>query len=380
MNGSGGALAPRHTLDPADWRRASEALRPQRGTASIMPATKVQAGSRQAPQPHLSKLNTGVHFTAITRAASPDINRYKRDCRESDNMSKNHPILVAMVATSLLSLGACSYGPSPTSGLRKPIYPTPAPPPAPPKPAPAPAPPPPPPPVCEAGTMSGCDVGDKIVLRGVNFDFDKDSLTINAKTILDDVAAALKKRSDIEVEIAGHTDSMGSDSYNQSLSDRRAQSVRAYLISMGIAASRMTSVGYGESRPVASNDSEDGRAENRRVELEILRSNGGMTMSSSPAPMAAAPAPTKAAPAAASGSAAVTIADFAFSPEDLTVASGTTVTWTNEDGSNHFVTFSDQGSDRLREGATYSRTFSNAGEYSYACSIHPSMTGTVMVQ
>ena len=72
------------------------------------------------------------------------------------------------------------------------------------------------------------------------------------------------------VEVAGHTDSMGSEAYNQGLSERRAQSVQDYLVSKGVKAQRLTAKGYGESMPVASNDTDAGRAENRRVELIVL--------------------------------------------------------------------------------------------------------------
>jgi len=70
--------------------------------------------------------------------------------------------------------------------------------------------------------------------------------------------------------VAGHTDSVGTDSYNQGLSERRANAVKDYLTAQGIKASRLTARGYGESRPVASNDTDEGRAENRRVELIVL--------------------------------------------------------------------------------------------------------------
>jgi outer membrane protein OmpA-like peptidoglycan-associated protein len=72
------------------------------------------------------------------------------------------------------------------------------------------------------------------------------------------------------VEVGGHTDSVGSEAYNQGLSERRADAVRDYLMSKGVKASRLTARGYGESRPVASNDTEEGRAENRRVELVVI--------------------------------------------------------------------------------------------------------------
>jgi OOP family OmpA-OmpF porin len=74
----------------------------------------------------------------------------------------------------------------------------------------------------------------------------------------------------MKVRIAGHTDSRGSDEYNQRLSEARAKSVCEYLISRGISADRLSYIGYGESRPIDTNDTEEGRQNNRRVELEIL--------------------------------------------------------------------------------------------------------------
>ena len=72
------------------------------------------------------------------------------------------------------------------------------------------------------------------------------------------------------VEVAGHTDSIGTEEYNEGLSQRRAQSVLDYLVEQGINASRMTAKGYGESQPIASNDTSEGRAKNRRTELVVL--------------------------------------------------------------------------------------------------------------
>ena len=250
-----------------------------------------------------------------------------------------------------------------------------------------------PPPKCvapEAGmpvSLDGCGVGDTIVLRGVNFEFDKSTLTVNAKTLLDGVVEALNKRPDIKVEIGGHTDAKGSDEYNAALSDRRAKSVKTYLVKQGIASTRMSSKGYGESMPVATNDSDEGRELNRRVELKVTESSGGGVTVAPPVPVeadaAAVPPPADAAApaaAAAADGAAVSIVNFAFEPAQLTVPVGTTVTWTNQDGSSHLVKFADVGSDRLKKDAVYSRTFSAPGIYPYDCSIHPSMTGTVVVQ
>jgi OOP family OmpA-OmpF porin len=118
--------------------------------------------------------------------------------------------------------------------------------------------------------LDGCEVEAVIELEGVHFDFDKATLKPEAKAILNEAAALLKKHERVVVEVAGHTDSKGSEVYNQGLSERRANAVRDYLTSKGVKASRLTAKGYGESRPVASNDTDAGRAENRRVELVIL--------------------------------------------------------------------------------------------------------------
>lgn len=226
----------------------------------------------------------------------------------------------------------------------------------------------------ERVTLEGCGVGDVIVLRGVNFEFDKATLTVNAKSILDGVASALESRPDIKIELGGHTDGKGSDSYNAKLSDRRAKSVKQYLVDKGIATDRMSTKGYGESVPVASNDTDDGRELNRRVELKVTASEGGVTV----APPVPPAADASAAPAPAGTT--VTIKDFAFSPVSLTVPIGSTVVWTNQDGSNHFVKFVDASSERMGKGATYTRTFTEPGTYPYECSLHPSMTGTVIVE
>ncbi|MDB5975102.1 MAG: hypothetical protein JWR07_1862 [Nevskia sp.] len=252
--------------------------------------------------------------------------------------------------------------------------------PSPVRPAPPPPPPPPPPapPPCEMPapgqpiTLDGCKQNDVLILRGVNFDFDKATLTPDAKLILDQVADALKVRTDIKAEIDGHTDGKGSVPYNQKLSERRAASVKAYLLGKGIAGERMTTAGFGKSRPIADNKTDEGRAINRRVELKVTESGPGV------APVVAPMAP---APTAVSGSAAVTIVKFAFNPETITVTTGSTVTWTNQDlDTPHAVKFPDGMSGTLNKGASYSRTFSSPGVYTYQCGVHPYMTGKVIVQ
>lgn len=116
---------------------------------------------------------------------------------------------------------------------------------------------------------NGCPLGKVIELKGVTFEFDKTRLRPDAQTILDWATDILKKYPDMEVEVAGHTDSLGSDTYNQKLSEGRAAAVRDYFVEKGVT-NTLTVKGYGESEPVADNDSDEGRERNRRVELRIL--------------------------------------------------------------------------------------------------------------
>jgi len=122
----------------------------------------------------------------------------------------------------------------------------------------------------------GCPVPVTIDLRGVNFDFDKSTLRPDAVAILNEAIEVLKKYPELKVEVAGHTDSIGTDAYNQKLSERRAKAVYDYLTSNGIDAGRLIGPhGYGESRPIAPNtnpdgsDNPEGRAKNRRTELNV---------------------------------------------------------------------------------------------------------------
>jgi outer membrane protein OmpA-like peptidoglycan-associated protein len=144
-----------------------------------------------------------------------------------------------------------------------------------PAPAPAPAvatPEPAPAPVVAAAEPAPAPVAavapaPKLVLEGVNFDFDKATLRQDDIGTLDDDVATLKSWGDVDIEVAGHTDSMGSDAYNMNLSQQRAEAVRNFLIGKGVAENRLTAKGYGESQPVADNATEEGRFKNRRVEL-----------------------------------------------------------------------------------------------------------------
>jgi len=106
--------------------------------------------------------------------------------------------------------------------------------------------------------------------KTILFDTSKSTIKAESARVLADITAILKKYPDSRFTIDGHTDSSGSDSFNQRLSESRAQSVMNYLISNGVNASRLTSAGYGESRPVADNSTKAGKAQNRRVEINLI--------------------------------------------------------------------------------------------------------------
>lgn len=116
----------------------------------------------------------------------------------------------------------------------------------------------------------GCPFDKVINLKGVTFEFDKTRLRPDAQTILDWATGILKKYPDMNVEVAGHTDSKGSDSYNEKLSEGRAQAVKQYFVEHGVPSSQLTVKGYGEKDPIADNTTDAGRELNRRVELRIL--------------------------------------------------------------------------------------------------------------
>ena len=125
-----------------------------------------------------------------------------------------------------------------------------------------------------AGT--GVDVyrqGDELVLRmpaGITFPVDRYDIQPQFQSTLDQVAQTLSSYNQTYIDVLGHTDSTGSDAYNQTLSDRRAQSVADYLAGHGVTRARIGVRGYGESQPIASNDTDLGRAENRRVEIKVV--------------------------------------------------------------------------------------------------------------
>jgi OOP family OmpA-OmpF porin len=150
--------------------------------------------------------------------------------------------------------------------------PTPAPPPSPkPAPPPPPAPRAPEPAKPKPAPEKPKPVAEKVTFAAdVLFDFDKSVIKPEGKSKLDDISNKVRGVN-LEVVIAiGHADSIGSDAYNQRLSVRRAESVKAYLVSKGIQANRVYTEGKGEKQPVADNKTRDGRSKNRRVEIEVI--------------------------------------------------------------------------------------------------------------
>ncbi|WP_372738580.1 OmpA family protein [Neptunomonas sp.] len=116
--------------------------------------------------------------------------------------------------------------------------------------------------------QTGCPVVAKISLEGVNFGYKSSELTHDSKSILD-VAVEKLNNTDVNFVIEGHTDSIASRAYNLDLSLQRAQSVLNYLLAAGVASERMTAIGYGETQPIASNQTDEGRARNRRVAFNL---------------------------------------------------------------------------------------------------------------
>ncbi len=114
-------------------------------------------------------------------------------------------------------------------------------------------------------------VEQKIVLRGIQFDFDKYNIKPEYQPILDEAVSTLKAKPDVNVDITGHTDSVGTAQYNMVLSNQRAKAVYNYFVSKGIAAGRLQTLGCGQEYPLANNATADGRAMNRRVELRIVQ-------------------------------------------------------------------------------------------------------------
>ena len=123
-----------------------------------------------------------------------------------------------------------------------------------------------------AGTKvdtNGCPVITVINLKGVNFDNDQASLRPDAIAILDQAVSTLKENDKVKVEVAGHTDNRSTAAHNLDLSQRRARAVMDYFVARGVDAGRLSAKGYGQAQPIADNETDAGRAQNRRVELRI---------------------------------------------------------------------------------------------------------------
>lgn len=118
--------------------------------------------------------------------------------------------------------------------------------------------------------LKNVKVGSKIVLKNIFFDFDRATLRPESTNELERLTALLNEVPSLKIEISGHTDSKGSDDYNLKLSSNRAQTVVDYLIAKGISKDRLKAAGYGETKPIDTNDTDEGRQNNRRTEFEIL--------------------------------------------------------------------------------------------------------------
>jgi outer membrane protein OmpA-like peptidoglycan-associated protein len=118
--------------------------------------------------------------------------------------------------------------------------------------------------------MNKIEVGQTVVLKNVFFDTDKFDLKDKSKIELNKLISFLSKNPNVKIELGGHTDNVGSAKSNQVLSNNRAKAVYDYLVANGVAKERLSTKGYGDTKPIASNDTEQGRAENRRTEFKIL--------------------------------------------------------------------------------------------------------------
>ncbi|MCB0731256.1 MAG: OmpA family protein, partial [Ignavibacteriae bacterium] len=113
--------------------------------------------------------------------------------------------------------------------------------------------------------------GEQLAYTNIQFKVNSDIITEPSKETLDNVVHVLKKLTDLKLEIQGHTDSDGAEAYNQDLSERRAVAVKNYIVSNGIEADRLTTVGYGESKPLVENTSRENKAKNRRIEFVPIK-------------------------------------------------------------------------------------------------------------
>jgi outer membrane protein OmpA-like peptidoglycan-associated protein len=118
--------------------------------------------------------------------------------------------------------------------------------------------------------IDSLNIGQSLILQNIYFDFDKYVLLKESFLMLDSIADYLDKKRNIRIQVTGHTDNVGSNEYNNELSNKRAMSVVDYLVNKGIAASRLQAAGFGSGFPIESNDTEEGRQKNRRIEIKII--------------------------------------------------------------------------------------------------------------
>jgi outer membrane protein OmpA-like peptidoglycan-associated protein len=184
--------------------------------------------------------------------------------RSSSPMNPRNRAVFATLATwSALVAPACSGSLAFSDSSPLVVVGTPPPPPPPPEP-----PPPPPPPAPKRVELTQ----DQIVIHDkIQFETNKAVIKPESFGLLDEITAAIRDATQIKkLSIEGHTDDVGADKYNQKLSDQRAASVKAYLVEHGIDAGRLASKGWGESKPVGDNATEEGKEKNRRVEFIIV--------------------------------------------------------------------------------------------------------------
>jgi OOP family OmpA-OmpF porin len=167
-------------------------------------------------------------------------------------------ILLVAIASATILFPACKA--KKLAAKPAPAPEAPAPPPAPPAPAPAPPTPPPPPPAPPKPDYN---------FSNIQFDFDSPILKTASFPILDQAASAMKADPSVKFVLNGNASSEGTPEHNQELSVQRAQAVKTYLVNSGVSDANLTVVGYGDTKPIASNDTEEGRVLNRRVEIKV---------------------------------------------------------------------------------------------------------------
>jgi outer membrane protein OmpA-like peptidoglycan-associated protein len=120
----------------------------------------------------------------------------------------------------------------------------------------------------DASSLAGeIEKSGHVAVYGINFDTGKAAILPGSESVLNEIVKLLKQNADLKLRVEGHTDNQGSAGANQALSEKRAQAVMAWLTAHGVAATRLTAKGFGQTKPVADNGTEEGRAKNRRVEL-----------------------------------------------------------------------------------------------------------------